>query len=219
MKPTQLKISTKQLFIGIAVIGLSGCGTLPQALQPPDALLQIIPHARTHNDLVLMEYVEPEVSVSVNGEMQTVQDAVSVDFFVVFHNNTDGVMYVTEDNHEIGRFCLVLYIQRKDGTVYRIQRLSTLQYRRMPYKIEVLPHSSLAIPISLDNRIWENMPKLADGEEYFVKAEFPSGWVIVNEKCRKALPETVVSPFQKLLFRKMRFASPETEKLIVESKE
>ena len=147
--------------------------------------------------------------------------------FDVIHNDTDKYIYIIEPNNEVGRFSVTLNVQLKNGIVHQLQRsptmqeshtqISTLPYYNSPRMVELPPHSSLAIPISLDNRIWENMPKLADAEEYLVQAEYRSGWVTFNGKYSKTSPEVIVSPWQKLLFRKMRIASVETEQLIIES--
>ena len=137
----------------------------------------------------------------------------AVDFFVSVYNQSGKTLLMPAEWCSWGYDNLSIDIKTQDGSVRRLRRRACKWTKNIPAYVKIKPFDSVLLPVSLDMRIWENMPLVMPGEKILVKAcllrivsvggEDPT-WKDVDSG-DEILAE---SGWREILFRAGDFASP-----------
>lgn len=94
----------------------------------------------------------------------------AVDFFAIVHNNSEFSILMLAEWCSWGYDNLSIVIKTQDGEYHHLRRRACIWSKNIPFGVMVNSFDSALLPVSLDMRIWENMPLLAPGEKVYVKA-------------------------------------------------
>jgi len=94
----------------------------------------------------------------------------AVDFFVSVYNQSGKTLLMPAEWSSWGYDNLNINIKTQDGSVRRLRRRACKWTKNIPTYVTIKPFGTVLLPVSLDMRIWENMPLVMPGEKILVKA-------------------------------------------------
>ena len=103
-----------------------------------------------------------------------------VDFFVLVRNCFQTALAMPAEWSSWGYDNLCVDLETKDGTVHHLRRRPCKWEKNVPFYVTVKSHESVLLPVSLDMRIWENMPLVMPGDRIRVKVRLSHAVLTAN---------------------------------------
>lgn len=169
---------TKLIALVNVVVFAVGCATTGGSAHSIE--IEVVPLAADVLDVIKTPYACEHDKDDELNKMK-----MNVDFMVVIKNNTSGTFTFLSEEFSFGYYNLSLEIRNEDGEVVELtKRTDHFWTRNFLYYRYYGPGQSVAYPVTIDFRVWNNIPEWLwkAGAKYSVRAKFTGGHLLDGDE-------------------------------------
>ena len=152
------------LLLATLTIMTSGCET--SKTQCRKVSVEILAHSHEPYGMVLRPY---QCQSELIAKSDDASDFI-VDFMVAVRNETGQSIAFPVEHSSFGYTNMTIMISTDRRRVVRLEKRPCIWTKNILECVKVLAGEQVLIPVSLDRRLWENMPQMDVGDKMFVKA-------------------------------------------------
>lgn len=168
------RYKTSTLTIVALVMCMHGCMSPPSEV----VLLVTMPPAPHSSFTRFPYYTYNQKAIDGSGEYRVIP----IDFFVVLSNQTPFPIAVP-NCETLWPNVVDIEMKTNDGTIHDLKTAGVVSVRSIDAleNLVIPPEGSIAYPVVLDHRLFQNLPWLMLGDDFFVRARI--SWRAIGSKC------------------------------------